>query len=77
LTVEFNDGSKLDEVVVEYPIGHRRRRADGIPLLEKKFRINLARRFPAKQQNAILDVSLDQEKLEALPVNAYVDLYVI
>jgi len=77
LTVEFNDGSKLDEVVVEYPIGHRRRRADGIPLLEKKFRINLARRFPAKQQKAILDVSLDQEKLEALPVNAYVDLYVI
>lgn len=77
LTVEFNDGSKLDEVVVEYPIGHRRRRADGIPLLEQKFRINLARRFPAKQQKAILDVSLDQEKLEALPVNAYVDLYVI
>jgi 2-methylcitrate dehydratase len=77
LTVEFNDGSKLDEVVVEYPIGHRRRRADGIPLLEQKFRINLARRFPAKQQQAILDVSLDQEKLEALPVNAYVDLYVI
>jgi 2-methylcitrate dehydratase len=77
LTVEFNDGSTLDEVVVEYPIGHRRRRADGIPLLEKKFRINLARRFPAKQQQAILDVSLDQQKLEALPVNAYMDLYVI
>jgi 2-methylcitrate dehydratase len=77
LTVEFNDGSKLDEVVVEYPIGHRRRRADGIPLLEKKFRINLARRFPAKQQQAILAVSLDQQKLEALPVNAYMDLYVI
>jgi len=77
LTVEFSDGSSLDEVVVEYPIGHRRRRADGIPLLEKKFRINLARRFPAKQQKAILDVSLDQEKLESLPVNAYVDLYVI
>jgi 2-methylcitrate dehydratase len=77
LTVEFNDGSTLDEVVVEYPIGHRRRRADGIPLLEKKFRINLARRFPAKQQKAILDVSLDQKKLEALPVNEYMDLYVI
>ncbi|MBB5357444.1 2-methylcitrate dehydratase [Rhodanobacter sp. ANJX3] len=77
LTVEFNDGSRLDEIVVEYPIGHRRRRADGIPLLEKKFRINLARRFPAKQQQAILDVSLDQKKLEALPVNAYMDMYVI
>jgi len=77
LTVEFTDGSKFDEVVVEYPIGHRRRRAEGIPLLVEKFRTNLARRFPAKQQQAILDVSLDQAKLEAMPVNEYVDLYVI
>ncbi|HVE05608.1 MAG TPA: 2-methylcitrate dehydratase, partial [Paraburkholderia sp.] len=77
LTVEFTDGSTLDEVVVEYPIGHKRRRADGIPLLVAKFKTNLARRFPAKQQQAILDVSLDQAKLEAMPVNEYVDLYVI
>ncbi|KVM70081.1 2-methylcitrate dehydratase [Burkholderia ubonensis] len=77
LTIEFADGSKLAEVAVEYPIGHQRRRADGIPLLVEKFRANLARRFPAKQQQAILDVSLDQAKLEAMPVNEYVDLYVI
>jgi 2-methylcitrate dehydratase len=76
LTVEFKDGSKLKEVVVEYPIGHKRRREDGIPLLEAKFRTNLARRFPKKQQDAILDVSLDQRALEALPVHEYVDLYV-
>jgi 2-methylcitrate dehydratase len=77
LTIEFNDGSKFDEVVVEYPIGHKRRRADGIALLVEKFRTNLARRFPHKQQQAILAVSLDQAKLEAMPVNEYVDLYVI
>ncbi|WP_321847840.1 bifunctional 2-methylcitrate dehydratase/aconitate hydratase [Burkholderia diffusa] len=77
LTIEFADGSKLAEVAVEYPIGHQRRRADGIPLLVEKFRTNLARRFPAKQQQAILDVSLDQAKLEAMPVDEYVDLYVI
>jgi len=77
LTVEFNDGTKLDEVEVEYPIGHKRRRTDGIPLLVEKFRTNLARRFPTKQQQAILAVSLDQAKLEAMPVNEYVDLYVI
>jgi 2-methylcitrate dehydratase len=77
LTVEFNDGSKFDEVVVEYPIGHKRRREDGIPLLVEKFRTNLARRFPARQQEAILAVSLDQAALEAMPVNEYVDLYVI
>ncbi|MFM0035259.1 bifunctional 2-methylcitrate dehydratase/aconitate hydratase [Paraburkholderia strydomiana] len=77
LTLEFNDGSKFDEVVVEYPIGHKRRREDGIPLLVEKFRTNLARRFPVRQQLAILDVSLDQARLEAMPVNEYVDLYVI
>ncbi|MHB9834892.1 bifunctional 2-methylcitrate dehydratase/aconitate hydratase [Paraburkholderia terrae] len=77
LTIEFADGSTFDEVVVEYPLGHKRRRAEGIPLLVEKFRTNLARRFPAKQQQAILDVSLDQAKLEAMPVNEYVDLYVV
>ncbi len=77
LTIEFGDGTKLDEVVVEYPIGHKRRRAEGIPLLVEKFKTNLARRFPEKQRQAILDVSLDQAKLEAMPVNQYVDLYVI
>jgi 2-methylcitrate dehydratase len=77
LTVEFKDGGKFDEIVVEYPIGHKRRRQDGIPLLETKFRINLARSFPTKQQDAILKVSLDQQTLENTPVHEYVDLYVI
>ncbi|MDR5856992.1 bifunctional 2-methylcitrate dehydratase/aconitate hydratase [Caballeronia sp. LZ062] len=77
LTVEFTDGTKLDEIAVDYPIGHKRRRADGIPLLVEKFKTNLARRFPTRQQQAILAVSLDQAKLEAMPVNEYVDLYVI
>ena len=77
LTVEFKDGGKLMEVVVEYPIGHARRRKDGIPLLVAKFRTNLARRFPSRQQDAILKVSLDQKKLEAMPVHEYVDMYVI
>ncbi len=77
LTVTMTDGSVLPEIAVEYPIGHKRRRADGIPLLEAKFRTNLARRFPGKQQQAILDVSLDQNLLESMPVHDYVDLYVI
>jgi 2-methylcitrate dehydratase len=77
LTVEFKDGKKMKEVVVEYPIGHARRRKEGIPLLEEKFKTNLARQFPAKQQKTILDISLNQKKLEAMPVNEYVDLYVI
>jgi 2-methylcitrate dehydratase len=76
LTVEFKDGSKFDEVVVEYPIGHARRRTDGIPLLIEKFKINLARIFSTDQQKKILDVSMDYKKLSQMAVNEYVDLYV-
>jgi 2-methylcitrate dehydratase len=77
LAVEFKDGTKLKEIACEYPLGHQRRRSEGLPLLEAKFRKNLARRFPQQQQDAILAVSLDQQKLETMPVNQYVDLYVI
>ncbi|CAJ0778221.1 2-methylcitrate dehydratase [Ralstonia condita] len=77
ITIQFRDGTALKEVVVEYPIGHKRRRKEGMPLLVEKFRSNLARRFPDRQQEAILRVSLDQKALEAMPVNEYVDLYVI
>jgi len=77
LTVEFKDGSKLKEVVCEYPIGHKRRRKEGMPVLVEKFKINLARRFPAKQQAAILELCLDAERLARTPVNEFVDLFVI
>jgi len=76
LTVEFKDGSKLKEVVCEYPIGHKRRRAEGMPILVEKFKTNLARRFSPKQQNAILEICMDPARLEAMPVNAFVDLFV-
>jgi 2-methylcitrate dehydratase len=77
ITVEFSDGTKLKEVVVEYPIGHRRRRKEGMPILEAKFRINLARRFAGKQQRVILERVLDAAALEATPVNEFVDLFVV
>ena len=77
ITIELSDGTKLDELLVEYPVGHARRREEGVPLLEAKFRRNLARRFPAKQQEQILEASLDQRALESLAVDRYVDLYVI
>ncbi|HZQ43166.1 MAG TPA: bifunctional 2-methylcitrate dehydratase/aconitate hydratase [Acidobacteriaceae bacterium] len=77
LTIELTDGTVLPEVVVEYPIGHKRRRAEGIPLLLEKFRANLARRFDTAQQQRILDVSSDQAKLERMSVDDYVSLYVV
>jgi 2-methylcitrate dehydratase len=73
LTVQFNDGTALPEVVVEYPIGHKRRRKEGIPHLVEKFERNLARRFPKQQQEAILDLCMDQKRLEETPVTKFVD----
>jgi 2-methylcitrate dehydratase len=77
LTVEFNDGSSLPEVLVEYPIGHKRRRKEGIPHLVEKFERNLARRFPLSKQKAILELCKDQKRLEQTPVHDFVDLMVI
>ncbi len=77
LTVEFTDGKKMKEIVVEYPIGHKRRRKEGMPVLVAKFKTNLARQFPEKQRNAIMALCLDQKKLEATPVNEFVDMMVI
>ena len=77
LTVEFKDGKKLAEIVCEYPIGHKRRRKEGMPVLIEKFKTNLARRFPVKQQKAILDLFRDSTKLAATPVNEFVDMFVI
>jgi 2-methylcitrate dehydratase len=75
--VFFRDGSSTSKVAVEYPIGHRRRRKDGIPLLEAKFRTNLARKFAVKQQQTIWDVCSHAKALEAMPVNEFVDLFVV
>jgi len=75
LRLELSDGIVLEETV-EYPIGHRRRREEGLPLLVEKFKTNLRRRYAEEQQRGILQVSLDHERLESMPVNEYVDLYV-
>ena len=77
LTVTLDNGTALDEVVVEYPIGHRLRREEGIPKLLEKFKINLARIFPDQQQQNILALSLDYDRLINTPVNEFVDGMVI
>jgi 2-methylcitrate dehydratase len=75
LRVELTDGTMLEETV-EYPIGHRRRRDAGLPLLVDKFKTNLRRHYTEERQGKILDVSLDPKRLESMAVNEYVDLYV-
>ena len=72
--VFFKDGQYSSNIAVEYPLGHRRRRAEGIPELVKKFKVNLARRFSPQRQAEILTLCLDLPKLEATPVHVFVDM---
>jgi 2-methylcitrate dehydratase len=74
LKLEMENGSVIEETV-EYPIGHKRRREEGMPLLVEKFKTNLQRRFSRDQQSRILEVSLDADRLDTMPVNSYLDLY--
>ena len=75
--VFFKDGSNTEKVAVEYPIGHRRRRSEGIPLLVSKFEANLATRFPGARASEILELCLDAERLAATPVDEFVSALVI
>lgn len=75
--VFFNDGTASDKIEVEYPIGHRRRRDEGIPVLEGKFRRNLATRYPAARAEAIFGLCRDENTLMRLPVHEFVDRFVI
>ena len=74
--VFFNDGTHTENVIVEYPIGHKRRRQEGIPLLVKKFKTHLSHRLPPKRAAAILDLCQDPARFERTPVNEFVDLFV-
>ncbi|MDA9221775.1 bifunctional 2-methylcitrate dehydratase/aconitate hydratase [Methylophilaceae bacterium] len=71
----YKDGSSSEQVAVEYPIGHRRRRSEGIPELIKKFKINLQREFDDIRAEKIMNLNLDINLLQQTPVNEYVDLY--
>jgi 2-methylcitrate dehydratase len=74
IQIFFKDGSQSSNITVKYPIGHRRRREEGIPELVKKFKVNLARRFDEKKQSEIITLCQDQKALENTAVNEFVDL---
>ena len=76
MTITLSDGTVLDEVVVEYPVGHKRRREEGIPLLKEKYQRNLARIFDASQKAKIEELTLNYEKLSATRVDEIMDLFV-
>jgi 2-methylcitrate dehydratase len=75
--VVFRGGQSTKRVTVDYPIGHRRRRVEGIPLLLTKFQENLRTRLPALAVDRILACCADQEGLERMPVHEFVALFVV
>jgi 2-methylcitrate dehydratase len=77
IQIKFRDGTSTPRVALDYPIGHRRRRAEGIPVLIEKFRRNLATRFDAARAKQIEGACSDQAKLEALPVDEFMALWVV
>lgn len=76
LQVFFKDGSSTEKIIVEYPIGHKRRRKEGMPLLVEKFRNSVKGHFPETQSNLILDQCEDLEKLRSTPVRDFMNLFV-
>ncbi|PWG62254.1 bifunctional 2-methylcitrate dehydratase/aconitate hydratase [Sediminicurvatus halobius] len=75
--VVFRDGSKTERVAVDYPVGHRRRRKEGIPVLVEKFEKALATRFAPRQAERIRHACADQKRLEKMAVNEFVDLWAL
>ena len=73
----FADGTATEKVEVEYPIGHRRRRAEGIPLLVKKFKENLATCFDSERCGRILQLFQDVKQLEQMPVHDFIQHFII
>ncbi|KAK6422611.1 ATP-binding cassette transporter CGR1, partial [Oleoguttula sp. CCFEE 5521] len=75
LTVTLKDGTVLDEEVVEAPLGHRLRREEAKPEILEKYRRHLEPHFPAERTKQLVDLGNAPEKLYAMPVDEYVDLY--
>ena len=75
LQIFFKDGSQTDKVEVEYPIGHRNRRQEGIPLLERKFFNSLKSIYSKEHSDMIYSLCLDKEKIKKIPVNEFMDMF--
>jgi 2-methylcitrate dehydratase len=73
LQIEFNDGTISEEIVVEYPLGHCRRRAEAIPFLQKKCRENLASHFSQDRTAAIMRWFDDSQQFDQLPVATFME----
>ncbi len=73
----FEDGTSTEKIEVEYPLGHQRRREEGIPLLIEKFNSNLSTQFSQSRSEVILNLCLDESKLEATTVSDFMELMIL
>lgn len=73
MQIFFKDGTHTDKIAIEYPIGHKRRRTDGVPLMFKKFEENMLTHYPENTVKALLQLFNDHETLENMPVNELMD----
>ena len=76
LQIHFTDGSSTDKVAIDYPVGHRRRREESLPLLQHKFEYNLNNHFEMESVDSILEVFAEGEKLDNLPVDEFMALFI-
>lgn len=74
VTIEFNDGSKLDEIAMDYPVGHARRRDEAIPLIAAKLEKHLDGHFDDNKKKQLLELLTDHEKLTKMPAHEFVDV---
>lgn len=77
IQIEFRDGSKTPEIRVDYPLGHPRRRSEGLPLVEEKFRSSVTRHFSRRRAQRILALCADPGRLMSVPVKVFMDLFAV
>lgn len=77
IQINFKEGANTEKVVIEYPLGHKFRRKEGIAALLEKLKTNLATRFPKRQMNLILEHYQDQSHFESIPVDIFMDMWVV
>ena len=75
IQIFFKDGSYTEKIEVQYPIGHLRRREESLPFLFKKFEENAATLFSSSTVQSLITLFKDKNKLEAMPVNEFMDLF--
>ncbi len=73
--IHFKDGTSTDEICIHYPVGHRRRRGEGIPLLLEKFKHNVSTHYAKDRADKIVNACMEQDTFKAMPVSEFMELF--